>query len=99
MKALYQWLFPEWAFKNANKGSALEQAAAQRYNVQNRNILYAYIQRWMVIGVVSSGLGAVCDVEFKWTILAATFLFLTSYCIVFMAYLSGALAMLNAQRK
>ncbi len=44
-----KYLWPEWMFKDANKGTSLERAAAYRHNMSMANYLPTYIRRWTVL--------------------------------------------------
>ena len=43
---LYLYIWPFWMFKDVSKGNLLEQAAAYRYNREQRVHLPGYIARW-----------------------------------------------------
>ena len=49
---LYLYFWPFWMFKDANKGTLLERAAAYRHNREKRVFLPGYIAKWSVIFVV-----------------------------------------------
>ena len=49
---LYRYLFYGWLFRNADRGSMLERAAAWQHNKSQSRWLPTYIRRWAVIGIL-----------------------------------------------
>ena len=58
---LYRYFFFGWLFKDVNRGSLLERAAAWRYNQERAHWLLTYMWRWLCCGVVLSGLGGLME--------------------------------------
>ena len=58
---LYRYFFFGWLFRNADRGSLFERAAAFRHNQQQARWLPTYMRRWMGAGLVLGGLG--CAIE------------------------------------
>jgi len=69
---LWLYLDPFSLFKDSSRGNRFERAAAERYNVEHRQILLPYVPRWVILAAVS--IGAVFLSEFtSLTLLAAFF--------------------------
>lgn len=67
--AFRDWLWPAEIFKDANRGSWLERAAAYRYNRAQRGCLVVYLVRWGTLFVLL--LGMVFVFTPIWGVLAA----------------------------
>lgn len=53
--ALYRYFFYGWLFRDADRGSAMERAAALRHNRHRARWLPTYLWRWLVLGALLSG--------------------------------------------
>ena len=58
---VYRYLFFDWLFRDVNRGSSLERAAAWRFNREMRRHLPIYLRRWLVLVVSSDALGALSE--------------------------------------
>ena len=58
---VYRYLFFDWLFRDVNRGSSLERAAAWRFNREMRRYLPIYLRRWVVLVVSSHALGALFE--------------------------------------
>jgi hypothetical protein len=79
VKRLISYLWPFGAYKDVNRGSMMEQAAAARHNQQLARTLPTYINRWAMWASVEFIL-----VEITPVLLAAFFalLFALSFCVI-----------------
>lgn len=78
---LYRYLFFGWLFRDAQRGSLMERAAAWRHNRSQMRWLPTYARRWAVMGTACYGLGALVEGLLQWPGLSALF------------YVPGALAL------
>ncbi|MCU0950278.1 MAG: hypothetical protein MUC68_04260 [Burkholderiaceae bacterium] len=53
---LYLYLWPFWLFRDAQRGSGLERAAAYRHNRAQRVHLPGYALKWAVLASLQAGL-------------------------------------------
>jgi hypothetical protein len=83
---VYQYLFFDWLFRDVNRGSSLERAAAWRFNRETRRYLPIYLRRWVILLVCSYALGAMFESWLSLSHAAAFFHCVTS--------VSAAMAML-----
>jgi len=83
---VYRYLFFDWLFRDVNRGSSLERAAAWRFNREMRRYLPIYLRRWVILVVSSYVLGALFEGWFSLSHAAAFF-----YCVT---SVSAAMAML-----
>lgn len=58
---LYRYFFFGWLFKDANRGSLFERAAAWRYNREQARWLPTYLWRWLWCGLMLYTLGGVVE--------------------------------------
>ena len=58
---LYRYFFFGWLFRDVNRGSLLERAAAWRHNQAQARWLPTYMRRWFWVGVVLYGLGVLTE--------------------------------------
>ena len=58
---LYRYFFYDWLFRDASRGTPLEQAAALRYNLEQSRWLPLYLRRWSVITLLFYGTGWVIE--------------------------------------
>ena len=58
---VYRYFFFGWLFRDVNRGTLLERAAAWRHNKTQARWLVTYMRRWLVCGLLLYGLG--CLVE------------------------------------
>jgi hypothetical protein len=49
LQLLYRYVWPMWMFRDANRGSAVERAAAYRHNRSVRRHLPGYAGKWLLI--------------------------------------------------
>ena len=82
----YRYLFFDWLFRDVNRGSSLERAAAWRSNREMRRYLPIYLRRWVILIVCSYALGAMFE---SWPSLSHAAAFF--YCVT---SVSVAMAML-----
>jgi hypothetical protein len=54
---LYRYWFYGWLFRDVNRGSLLERAAAWRHNQAAARWLPVYLRRWTVLGSVTFAIG------------------------------------------
>jgi hypothetical protein len=54
---LYRYFFFGWLFRDVNRGTLLERAAAWRHNQSQARWLLTYMRRWLVCGLLLYGLG------------------------------------------
>ena len=66
----YRYLFFDWLFRDASRGTFYERAAAWRYNKQMRRYLGVYLMRWLCLSMLAYMLGAVFETQFGWMDLA-----------------------------
>jgi hypothetical protein len=83
---VYRYFFFDWLFRDVNRGSFLERAAAWRFNREMRRYLLVYLRRWVILVVCSHALGATFE---SWPSLSHAAAFF--YCVT---SLSTAMAML-----
>ena len=69
----YRYLFFGWLFRDVNRGSLFERAAAWRHNQAQARWLPTYMRRWLVIGVGAYALGALVEVVFGAPLASALF--------------------------
>lgn len=78
---LYRYLFFGWLFRDVQKGTLLERAAAWRHNCSQSHWLATYARRWAVMGGACYVLGV------------GTELLLQSQLLSMLFYVPGALAL------
>jgi hypothetical protein len=54
---LYRYWFYGWLFRDVNRGTLLERAAAWRHNQAASRWLPVYLRRWTVLGLVTFAIG------------------------------------------
>jgi hypothetical protein len=54
---LYRYWFYGWLFRDVNRGSLLDRAAAWRHNQAAVHWLPVYLRRWTVLGLVTFAIG------------------------------------------
>jgi hypothetical protein len=70
---LYRYFFFGWLFRDANRGSVFERAAAWRHNQQQARWLPTYMRRWMWWGLAFYGLGGLVEGVLAAPLLSALF--------------------------
>ncbi len=70
---LYRYFFFGWLFKDAGKGDLYERSNAWRHNLQQARWLATYLRRWVFVGLLMYGLGAVCETLLQAPTLSAFF--------------------------
>jgi hypothetical protein len=58
---LYRYFFFAWLFKDVNRGTVFERAAALRYNREHAHWLLTYMRRWLWCGLVLYALGGLLE--------------------------------------
>lgn len=58
---LYRYFFFGWLFRDVNRGSRLERAAAWRHNQAQARWLPVYMRRWLGSGVLLFALGSLVE--------------------------------------
>jgi hypothetical protein len=58
---LYRYFFFGWLFRDVNRGTLLERAAAWRHNQSQARWLVTYMRRWLIFGGLLYGLGWVVE--------------------------------------
>jgi hypothetical protein len=60
-RLLYRYWFFGWLFRDAARGTLLEREAALRHNRERARWLPTYMRRWVVLGALCYGLGALLE--------------------------------------
>jgi hypothetical protein len=58
---LYRYFFFGWLFRDVNRGTVFERAAAWRHNQAQARWLPTYMRRWLWCGAVFYGLGGLVE--------------------------------------
>lgn len=77
---LYRYLFFGWMFQVA-EGSMLERAAARQFNRERCCHLPTYLRRWLVLVLMSYGLGVLLETHLTPGVAAALCYFVTTVSI------------------
>ena len=70
---LYRYFFFGWLFRDVNRGSLFERAAAWRHNQAQARWLPTYMRRWLVIGIGAYAAGALVELVLGMPIASALF--------------------------
>ncbi|MBA3625283.1 MAG: hypothetical protein H0W48_12710 [Methylibium sp.] len=70
---LHRYFFFLWLFQDVNRGSRFQRAAAWRHNQAQAQWLPTYMRRWVVMGLVLYGLGAVIELVLAMPVMSALF--------------------------
>ncbi|MES2534603.1 MAG: hypothetical protein V4632_01895 [Pseudomonadota bacterium] len=70
---LYRYFFFGWLFKDVNNGNIFQRSVAWQHNREQAKWLSTYLRRWLFMGGLSYGLGALCETFFHAPALAAFF--------------------------
>jgi hypothetical protein len=70
---LYRYFFFGWLFKDVNRGSLFERAAAWRHNRQQARWLPKYMRRWLWSGLVLYAAGGLVEMALASPVLSAFF--------------------------
>nr|WP_236589403.1 hypothetical protein [Ramlibacter aurantiacus] len=70
---LYRYFFFGWLFKDVNRGSVFERAAAWRHNQAQAQWLPTYMRRWLSIGLFLCLLGWLIELAWNAPGLSALF--------------------------
>lgn len=70
---LYRYFFFEWLFRDCAAGSLLERSAAWRHNRRHARWLPRYLKRWVLLGSLLYGLGALVELALQSQLLSALF--------------------------
>jgi len=68
---LYRYWFFGWLFKDVNRPSLLERAAAWRHNQEQARWLPTYLRRWAVLTVISFAIGLLMEHGLRAPVLSA----------------------------
>jgi hypothetical protein len=71
LSLLYRYLFFDWLFRDVNRGTLLERAAAWRFNRESRHHLLVYLRRWVFVFAAGYGLGVLFEHAFQLAYAAA----------------------------
>ena len=69
----YRYWFFGWMFRDVNRPSLFERAAAWRHNQEQRRWLPTYLRRWALMSILAFGLAVVVEHGFKAQVLSALF--------------------------
>ncbi|HYF60314.1 MAG TPA: hypothetical protein VEA81_15290 [Burkholderiaceae bacterium] len=58
---LYRYWFYGWLFRDVNRGSLYERAAARRHNQSRSRWLPRYLMRWTVLGALCFAIGSTLE--------------------------------------
>ena len=70
---LYRYFFFGWLFRDVNRGSLLERAAAWRHNQAQAQWLPTYMRRWVCWGIFFYALGCAVEIALQAPTLSALF--------------------------
>ena len=70
---LYRYFFFGWLFKDVGKGDLYERSNAWRHNIHQARWLATYLRRWLLVGLLMYGLGALCETLLQAPMLSAFF--------------------------
>jgi di/tricarboxylate transporter len=70
--AVYRYFFYGWLFRDAQRGSPLERAAALRHNRERARWLPTYLRRWLVMGLLLGALEAWSERAYGSPLVSAT---------------------------
>jgi hypothetical protein len=70
---LYRYFFFDWLFRDVNRGSPLERAAAWRHNRSQAQWLPTYMRRWLIGGLVLSAFGSFVELALGAPVVSAFF--------------------------
>jgi hypothetical protein len=93
----YRYFFPDWMFKDANKGTMFERSAAMRHNVSMRRFLLIYIWRWLTITLMGFGVGAFCEKVLHVITLRDTFFTASSCAVAIVVFIWGMWLLLGKE--
>lgn len=68
---VYRYFFFGWLFRDVNRGTLLERAAAWRFNRDSRHYLLTYLRRWLFVFAAGYGLGVLFEHAFELVYAAA----------------------------
>lgn len=68
---VYRYFFFGWLFRDVNRGTLLERAAAWRFNRDSRPHLLVYLRRWLFVFALGYGLGVLFERAFELVYAAA----------------------------
>lgn len=70
---LYRYFFFAWLFRDVNRGTVWERAAARAYNRDRSRWLPTYLRRWLVLAPLLMGLGEITESLLHQTLVSALF--------------------------
>ena len=79
---LYRYFFCEWLYRDVNRGSYLERAAAWRFNQERRGYLPTYLRRWLMLLMSSYALGVLFERSLAMGYVAAFFFCATLMSVI-----------------
>lgn len=69
---VYRYFFYDWLFRDADRGSGLERAAALRHNREQARWLPLYMIRWLIIGAILVGIESLLEQLLRSPVVSAT---------------------------
>ena len=88
---LYRYWFFGWLFRDVNRASLLERAAAWRHNQRQARWLPTYLKRWAVMTVLCFGVAALIEHGVGAPVLSAVFYVQAALGITFNVVTSAVL--------
>ncbi len=82
--AVYRYFFYGWLFRDAQRGSLFERAAALRHNRDHARWLPTYLRRWLVTGMLLAGIEVWSEQAFGNAVVSATLAVAVVLVIVFL---------------
>ncbi|TBO32886.1 hypothetical protein EYS42_06900 [Aquabacterium lacunae] len=68
---LYRYWFFDWLFKDVNRATLMERAAAWRHNQEQARWLPLYLRRWAILTVLSFAVGMLMEHGLRAPVLSA----------------------------
>ena len=87
---IYRYFFFGWLFRDASRGSALERAAAWRFNRQRSRYLPRYLRRWASLVLLSYVLGLLLERNLALDLAATFFYCVTALAIAMSVLIAGS---------
>lgn len=88
---LYRYWFFGWLFRDVNRASLLERAAAWRHNQHQARWLPTYLKRWAVMSLLCWGVGALIEHGVGAPVMSAVFYVQAALGITFNVVTSAVL--------
>lgn len=93
--AVYRYFFYGWLFRDAQRGSLFERAAALRHNRDRARWLPTYLRRWFVAGLLLAGIEVWTEQASVHAVVSATFAVALILVVVFLVVTALCWAMLR----